>query len=91
MRYRVVAAGPRHCPAVRQQRREKDRQRSQLAGKVRVSPMGLKSSGRATPTATFEELQAFRSKAIEVNMPSLATAALIGWEWLQVRCTSSPR
>lgn len=27
------------------------------------SAMGLKSSGRETPTATFEELQAFRAKA----------------------------
>ncbi len=45
--------------------------------------MGLKASDRETPTATFEELQAFRAKAIELGHPSLATAALIGWEWLQ--------
>jgi hypothetical protein len=45
--------------------------------------MGLKSSDRETPTATFEELQAFRAKAIALGYPSLATAALIGWEWLQ--------
>jgi hypothetical protein len=45
--------------------------------------MGLKSSNRETPTATFEELQAFRAKAIEMGLSSLATAALIGWEWLQ--------
>lgn len=45
--------------------------------------MGLKSSGRETPTATFDELQAFRAKAIEMGLSSLATAALIGWEWLQ--------
>jgi hypothetical protein len=45
--------------------------------------MGLKSSERETPTATFGELQAFRAKAIEAGLPSLATAALIGWEWLQ--------
>jgi hypothetical protein len=45
--------------------------------------MGLKSSDRETPTATFEELQAFRAKANERGHPSLATAALIGWEWLQ--------
>jgi len=45
--------------------------------------MGLESSGRETPTATFAELQAFRAKAIELGLPSLATAALIGWEWLQ--------
>jgi hypothetical protein len=45
--------------------------------------MGLQSTDRKTPTATYEELQAFRSKAIEMGLPSLATAALIGWEWLQ--------
>ena len=45
--------------------------------------MGLKSSDKKTPTATYEELQSFRSKAIEMELPSLATAALIGWEWLQ--------
>jgi hypothetical protein len=45
--------------------------------------MGLRSSDRETPTATFDELQAFRAKAVEMGLPSLATAALIGWEWLQ--------
>jgi len=45
--------------------------------------MGLISSGRETPTATFAELEAFRAKAVEMALPSLATAALIGWEWLQ--------
>ena len=45
--------------------------------------MGLRSSDRETPTATYEELQAFRAKAVEMGLPSLATAALIGWEWLQ--------
>lgn len=45
--------------------------------------MGLRSSDRETPTATFEELEAFRAKAVENGLPSLATAALIGWEWLQ--------
>jgi hypothetical protein len=57
------------------------------AGKVPpVNPfaqMGLKSSDRKTPTATYAELQAFRAKAIEIGYPSLATAALIAWEWLQ--------
>jgi hypothetical protein len=55
-------------------------------GKVPANPfsaMGLKSSSRTTPTATYAELQAFRAKAIELGYPSLATAALIGWEWLQ--------
>jgi hypothetical protein len=45
--------------------------------------MGLKASERETPTATFAELQAFRAKAIEMGFLSLATAAWIGWEWLQ--------
>jgi len=45
--------------------------------------MGLRSSDRETPTATYTELQAFRAKAFEMGLPSLATAALIGWEWLQ--------
>jgi hypothetical protein len=45
--------------------------------------MGLQSSNRETPTATFAELESFRAKAIEMGLPSLATAALIGWEWLQ--------
>jgi hypothetical protein len=45
--------------------------------------MGLESSDRETPTATLEELVRFRSKAVELGLPSLATAALIGWEWLQ--------
>ena len=45
--------------------------------------MGLRSSDRETPTATYDELVAFRAKALELRLPSLATAALIGWEWLQ--------
>ena len=45
--------------------------------------MGLRSSDRETPTATFEELRTFRNKAAELGLQSLATAALIGWEWLQ--------
>jgi hypothetical protein len=45
--------------------------------------MGLRSSDRETPTATYEELVTFRTKAIELGLPSLATAALVGWEWLQ--------
>ena len=45
--------------------------------------ISLRSSDRETPTATFEELQAFRAKAVEMGHPSLATAALLAWEWLQ--------
>ena len=47
--------------------------------------MRLKSSNRETPTATFAELQTFRAKAKEMGFPSLATAALIAWEWVQRR------
>jgi hypothetical protein len=45
--------------------------------------MGLVSSDRETPTATFAELQDFRAKATEMGLSSLGTAALIAWEWLQ--------
>jgi hypothetical protein len=45
--------------------------------------MGLRSSDRETPTATYEELVTFRAKALELGLSSLATAALIAWEWLQ--------
>jgi hypothetical protein len=42
--------------------------------------MGLIASTRETPTARYEELQAFRAKAIELGYPSLAIAAMIAWE-----------
>jgi hypothetical protein len=45
--------------------------------------MGLRSSDRETPTATYAELKAFRAKAADMNLASLGTAALIAWEWLQ--------
>jgi hypothetical protein len=45
--------------------------------------MGLTSSDRETPTATFQELTAFRAKAVQLGYPSLATGALAAWEWLQ--------
>lgn len=50
--------------------------------------MGLKArrSGetpRETPTATWQELVAFRRKAVELGYRSIATAALAAWEWLQ--------
>jgi hypothetical protein len=45
--------------------------------------MGLKSSARETPTATFADLKTFRAKAVEMGFASLATAALVGFEWLQ--------
>jgi hypothetical protein len=45
--------------------------------------MGLTSYNRETPTATYDELVSFRAKAREMGLASLATAALIAWEWLQ--------
>jgi hypothetical protein len=50
--------------------------------------MGLKSRAtgqapRQTPTATWEELVAFRNKAKELSYHSIATTALAAWEWLQ--------
>jgi hypothetical protein len=45
--------------------------------------MGLESKEKQTPAASYAELQAFRGKAREMGMPSLATAALINWEWCQ--------
>ena len=52
------------------------------------SNMGLKTrspgqSRRETPTATWDELTAFRNKAKELGYGSIATAALTAWEWLQ--------
>src|SRR5262249_30796133 len=38
---------------------------------------------RETPTATYAELHSFRTKAIEMGLPSLATSALVAFEWLQ--------
>jgi hypothetical protein len=46
--------------------------------------MGLVSGEtRETPHATFDQLLTFRAKAVEMGCPSLATAAMIGWELLQ--------
>ena len=52
------------------------------------SKMGLKKrirreTPRETPTARWDELVAFRTKAIEMGYTSVATAALAAWEWLQ--------
>ncbi|HUC51998.1 MAG TPA: hypothetical protein VMA30_21635 [Xanthobacteraceae bacterium] len=52
------------------------------------SKMGLKKRRpgepvRETPTATWDELVAFRAKAKELGYNSIATAALATWEWLQ--------
>ena len=45
--------------------------------------MGLQSTSRETPHATFDELKAFRSKAVEMGYQSIATGALHGWELVQ--------
>jgi hypothetical protein len=45
--------------------------------------MGLTSTNRETPHATFDELKAFRLKALEMGFASIATGALIGWELVQ--------
>jgi hypothetical protein len=45
--------------------------------------MGLVSYSRETPTATYAELASFRAKAREMGYGSLATAALLAWEWWQ--------
>lgn len=52
------------------------------------SRMGLKSHPpgqpiRPTPTATWDELVAFRAAARKLDYRSIATAALLSWEWLQ--------
>lgn len=52
------------------------------------SRMGLKTRPRGrpvreTPTATWDELVAFRLAANRLGYRSVATAALLTWEWLQ--------
>ncbi len=52
------------------------------------SRMGLKARApgqpvRETPTATWDELVAFRTSANKLGYNSVATAALLTWEWLQ--------
>ena len=52
------------------------------------SRMGLKArspgqSPRETPTANWDELVAFRMAAKKLGYGSVATAALLTWEWLQ--------
>ncbi|WP_334525147.1 hypothetical protein [Bradyrhizobium sp. AZCC 2230] len=50
--------------------------------------MGLKTrapgqAARHTPTATWDELIAFRATATRLGYDSIGTAALLTWEWLQ--------
>ncbi|WP_271570384.1 hypothetical protein [Bradyrhizobium sp. CCBAU 11386] len=52
------------------------------------SRMGLRSRApgqpiRPTPTATWDELVAFRAAATRLDYRSIGTAALLSWEWLQ--------
>ena len=47
------------------------------------SKMGLVDVSKPTPTATFEELQAFVRACDDRGRASIGTAALIAWEWLQ--------
>jgi hypothetical protein len=52
------------------------------------SRMGLKARApgqpvRETPTATWDELVAFRMAAKKLGYSSVGTAALLTWEWLQ--------
>ena len=52
------------------------------------SRMGLKARApgrpvRETPTATWDELLAFRAAAVDRGYRSVATASLLTWEWLQ--------
>lgn len=66
-------------------------QRAEEATVPAINPfakMGLKKrrpgeAPRETPTATWDELMAFRAKAVELGYTSIATAALATWEWLQ--------
>jgi len=53
--------------------------------------MRLQSTSRETPFATFAELQAFRAKAVETGFQSIATGALIGWNFCNASITSTQR
>jgi hypothetical protein len=66
-------------------------QRAQETKVPQVNPfarMGLKTRApgqpvRETPTATWDELIAFRMAARKLGYGSVGTAALLTWEWLQ--------
>jgi hypothetical protein len=66
-------------------------QRAQETKVPEINPfsrMGLKTRSpgqilRETPTATWDELVAFRRAAKELGYNSVGTAALLTWEWLQ--------
>ncbi|WP_084802830.1 hypothetical protein [Bradyrhizobium sp. NAS80.1] len=66
-------------------------QRAQETKVPAINPflrMGLKTRApgqpvRQTPTATWDELVAFRAAAKKLGYRSVGTAALLTWEWLQ--------
>lgn len=66
-------------------------QRAQETKVPAINPfarMGLKACApgrpvRQTPTATWDELVAFRAAAKKLGYGSVGTAALLSWEWLQ--------
>jgi hypothetical protein len=66
-------------------------QRAQETKVPEINPfsrMGLKARApgqpvRETPTATWDELVAFRMAAKKLGYSSVGTAALLAWEWLQ--------
>jgi hypothetical protein len=66
-------------------------QRAQETTVPQINPfsrMGLKTRApgqpaRETPTATWDELIAFRMSAKKLGYSSVGTAALLTWEWLQ--------
>lgn len=66
-------------------------QRAQETKVPQINPfsrMGLKTRApgqpaRETPTATWDELIAFRMTAKKLGYSSVGTAALLTWEWLQ--------
>jgi hypothetical protein len=47
------------------------------------SKMGLKSNSQETPTATYEEMVAAVTAFDAAGLPSIGTAILVMWEWLQ--------
>ncbi|WP_375454795.1 hypothetical protein [uncultured Methylobacterium sp.] len=47
------------------------------------SRMGLKDVSKVTPTGTYDDLLAFVAGCDAVGHPSLGTAAMVAWEWLQ--------
>jgi len=51
--------------------------------KMSLKARAVGQVARQTPTATWAELNSFRKMANELGYSSIATAALVAWEWLQ--------